>query len=152
VELDVAELVVAVLGLLGIGGAATEGGRRVLRGRKERAEESSLSGESVVTKAEAAAMVAEAERLARIEHNTTAILKAQDEHARSDERRFGELAADNAELHRRWHLLNDKVAPLAITVPRLEEDLRITRRQLSLDSSVHEVLRDEAKPGRRNRG
>jgi hypothetical protein len=146
VELDVGQLVLAILGLLGAGGAAAEGGRRVLRRKAKPAEESEAEpAESVVSKREVADLVKHAEAEAtwrsEVRNKLDTLLTRQGEHSAADERRFGEHEADLAELHRRWHDLRDKVTPLVVEFPAMKERIDETRRLAGIDSGVHDTRR-----------
>lgn len=86
---------------------------------------------------------AEEGRLARIEEKVDRVLSGQAQHAADDERRFAEHAK---ELQQTRHNLHDRIAALPTIqyrVDRLEDDLKVTRRQLDLDTEVIRIPRRE---------
>jgi hypothetical protein len=142
VELDAATLSL-IVGAVVTGVAGALGGTKVAAGRRARedaAEEGRVAAhESVVSKAEAAAMVAEAERLARIEHNTTAILQQQHAHAEADERRFQQVEAFARETRTKVHALTTDVQAHKFELPYLRDRIDDARRLLNIDSGVTDV-------------
>jgi hypothetical protein len=148
VELDLPTLSVivgaVVTGVVGaLGGAKAVSAARAPKG--EPAPEGPEPAESKVSKREAVELVkhaeAEATWRAEVRGKLDTLITRQGEHSAADERRFGEHEADLAELHRRWHSLNDKVTPLAIDVPNLRERIDETRRLAGIDSGVHDTRR-----------
>ncbi len=122
----VGAVVTGVLGAMGAG--------KLRRGKTDSGPE-----ESIVTRSEAVAAAAAEGRLVRIEAKVDQVLVGQSRHEEDDRRRFSEL---ESELRETRHSLKDAIAPLPLVtsrVDRLEDDLRITRRQAGLDSSVHDV-------------
>lgn len=125
----VGAVVTGVLGAMGVG--------RLHSAAKRNSTED--PAESIVTRSEAVAAAAAEGRLVRIEAKVDQVLVGQQRHEEDDRRRFSEL---EQELRETRHSLKDAIAPLPVVtarVDRLEDDLRVTRRQAGLDSSVHDV-------------
>lgn len=175
-ELDVGQLVLAILGLLGIGGAATEGTRRLARRRVARApsEEGEVAAqESMLSKAEAKALADAAAASAAKDANVIATLDALRSsiaaHEHRDTERFtasekraaeqhgaimGELArmaAEHDRVRAKVHDLAGDVAAHKIEIPHLRERIDDTRQLLNIDSGVRDVREIERREAERRR-
>ena len=133
-ELDAVTLS-TIVGAVVTGVVGALGASKLRKGPRTGEDHDGKPDESLVPRS----AVAMEGRLVRMEGKLDAVLEGQRQHSADDERRFKEL---EKELQDTRHDLKDRIAPLPLVsarVDRLEEDLRITRRQLSLDSSVHDV-------------
>jgi hypothetical protein len=154
VELDAATLSL-IVGAVVTGVAGALGGVKAVAGRGRKArEEASEEGRAaaVVSIAEAAAMVAEAERLGRIEHTCNLILQQQTAHAEADERRFAAVELYAKETRTKLHDMSTVVQAHRFELPHLRDRIDDTRRLLNIDSGVTDVreleLRARERAGR----
>lgn len=86
---------------------------------------------------------AEEGRLVRIEQKVDQVLTGQAQHASDDNTRFASLSKELQETRHDWR---DKIADLPTIrhrINRVEDDLRITRRQAGLTTEVIRVRPDD---------
>jgi hypothetical protein len=132
-----------IVGAVVTGVAGALGGVKAVAGAKARREgepeHDAPAARSVISRSEAMALAAEAERLARMEGKLDLVLERQEAHAAHDEERFGRHDARLKELGERSHNHGNWLERHKGELELLRDRIDHTRRAANIDSGVTDV-------------